>query len=216
MHLTPGQTDKFRQLRIRQIAPATARVFNRTVSHGGGEGRAAVQVRAKAAFDAFEASVHAESRENLRKTWRIAIPGSKTEKVVKEVHGCLSGPDDSGHDVRSLLEWIEEAGMSLFFFSVKGISCYRFLLCANLSYYGPRPEEFYRALDEFCGTNRDMFCDPATYRPITDRNELAGILTQLTEKDMQTFSWAMAGVLSGGPCFTGIEFVGYDRRELEL
>ena len=215
MHMTPEDLHRCQELRIGQIVPETKRISHRRVGRASPTAPVEVKTHTQTALQGL-AAANRFGTKDPGKTWRIVIPGSRTDRIAKEIHARVTAPETSRRDIRPLLDRIDETGASLFFFTLKGISSYPFLFCANLAYYGSHPDEFHSALEDSCRTNQDMYCDPATYRPITDREELADILEDCDERDMRRFAAVVAGVLGQGPGFRGLEFIGYDRRDLEL
>ncbi len=147
----------------------------------------------------------------LRKTCKIVPPGSPIEQMLRESQQLQSQTADFLAYAKAMLREIESHGLYVFFFTLKGVSSYPFVHCANLNDYGERPEEFYAALDAYIVEHPDMFYDPQSYRPITDAAELERIFTNFSEHDRLLFRQVMKNILRKAPHYRQLDFVGHDR-----
>jgi hypothetical protein len=193
---------------MRQILPESARASLTTPLH---KRKPHIKIILKKA--GHDAPHPPEAKQILRKTCKIVPAGSEIENVLRDSQNLQlrNGDEDFAGYVQSALDEIEKKGLTIFFFTMKGFSSYRFVHCANQTHYGQCPEEFYKVLDEFADANPNMFYQPETYRPVADRDELMRIVEKFEDQDIQTFKNVMASILAKAPHYRAIDFVGHDR-----
>ena len=209
MDLTPEQSRKLREYRLKQISPDAARASSRASQALKKSHHHHVKLALKRA--GYDTPRNPDPRKILRETCKIVPAGSEVEKILRETQKIQFRSDDFLSYVQAVLDRAEKKGLLLFFFSLKGFSSYPFVHCASLTYYGARTEDFYQALDEFIANNANMYYEATSYRPITDKLELTRIFETFGESDKETFRRVAMDILAKAPHYRAIDFIGHNR-----